>query len=64
VLLPKDKTVRLDANNYLLPLDTQELGHGVIKIKLTAFLPDKDFVDNIRTEVVFIDTNIEIIKSL
>ena len=64
VLLPKDKTVRLNANNYLLPLDTQELGHGVIKIKLTAFLPDKDFVDNIRTEVVFIDTNIEIIKSL
>lgn len=64
VILPKEKAIRIDSNNYLLPIDTQELGHGVIKVKVTAFIPDKDFADDVRTEVVFIETNIEIIKSL
>lgn len=64
IVLTKDKTIRVDSNNYLLPIDTQDLGHGVIKVKVTAFIPDKDFADDVRTEVVFIETGIEIIKSL
>ena len=64
IVLTKDKTIRIDGNNYLLPVDTQDLGHGAIKVKVTAFIPDKDFVDGVRTEVVFIETGIEIIKQL
>lgn len=64
VILPKDKAIRIDSNNYLLPIDTQDLGHGAIKVKVTAYIPDKDFGDGLRTEVVFIETGIEIIKSL
>lgn len=64
VILPKEKAIRIDSNNYLLPIDTQELGHGGIKVKVTAFIPDKDFADDVRTEVVFIETGIEIIKPL
>lgn len=64
IVLTKDKTIRIDSNNYLLPIDTQDLGHGVVKVKVTATIPDKDFSDGLRTEVVFIETGIEIIKSL
>lgn len=64
VIVEKSQAIRIDANNYLLPVDTQELGHGYIKCKVTAQIPDKDFFDGTRTEVVFIETNIEIIKSL
>ena len=64
VIVEKEKAIRIDANNYLLPVDTQELGHGYIKCKVAAQIPDNDFADGFRTEVVFIETNIEIIKSL
>ena len=64
VIVEKGKAIRIDANNYLLPVDTQELGHGYIKCKVTAQIPDVDFADGFRTEVVFIETNIEIIKSV
>lgn len=64
VVVEKEQSIRIDNNNYLLPIDTQDLGHGVIKVKVTAYIPDKDFADDLRTEVVFIETGIEIIKSL
>lgn len=64
VVVEKKQAIRIDANNYFLPVDTQELGRGYIKCKVTAQIPDKDFADGFRTEVVFIETNIEIIKSL
>ena len=64
VVVEKKDAIRIDANNYLLPVDTQEIGHGVIRVKIHALIPDKDFYDGVRTEVVFIETGIEIIKSL
>ena len=64
VIIEKQQAIRIDANNYLLPVDTQEVGHGYINCKVSAQIPDKDFADGFRAEVVFIETNIEIIKSL
>lgn len=54
----------LDSNNYILLINTAEVGPGILKCKVTALLPDTDFKDNIRTEVSIIDTGIEIIKSI
>ena len=56
------KEVVEDPNSRILPIDTNKLGVGRIMAKVTAYLPDGDFDDNLRTEIVFIDTDIEIKK--
>jgi hypothetical protein len=56
--------IRVDSNNYIVLVDTNEVGAGDLKCKVTAYIPDGDFPDELRTEVVNIDTGINIIKSL
>lgn len=65
VTLVKDElgTKRTESkDDYLLMVDTTQLGPGKVKLKVTAEVPDLDFVeDNTRTEVVIIDTGITIV---
>ena len=63
-VIKKEQAKRVDSNNYIVCFDTAEVGAGKLKCKVTAFLPDDDFEDGKRTEVVEIDTGIEIIKGL
>lgn len=60
----KKDAIRVDEDNYLVRVDSASLGHGEIKAKITAYIPDGDFDDNVRTEVVFLATNISIIKNI
>lgn len=52
------------SGNYLVLVDTNIIGTGTIKCKITAKIPDSDFEDDYRTEVVILDTGIEVIKNL
>ena len=54
----------VDDVNYYLFVDTVAVGLGKLKCKVTAFVEDEHFPDGIRTEVVEIDTGIEIVKGL
>ena len=63
-VINKDDAKRVDSDNYIICFDTAELGVGLLKCKVTAYLPDGDFKDGKRTEVTEIDTGIEIVKSL
>ena len=51
-------------DDYLCFVDTKDLGHGKLKCKVTAYVEDEHFPDGIRTEVVEIDTGIEIVRGL
>lgn len=51
-------------DDYLCFVDTLAVGLGKLKCKVTAYIPDEHFPDGIRTEVVEIDTGIEIVKGL
>ena len=62
--IKKADAIRADANNYIVCIDTEMIGAGDLKCKVTANIPDGDFPDMFRTEVVAIDTGISIIKSL
>lgn len=62
--IEKSEAIRIDANNYVVRLDTTKLGLGGLSCKVTAFLPDDDFEDGLRTEVVYVDTGITVAKSL
>ena len=48
----KDDLVVDENGKYYVCFDTTELGGGIIEAIITAFVPDEDFDDGIRTEVV------------
>lgn len=48
----KDDLVVDEHDQYYVCFDTAELGSGLIEAIITAFVPDDDFDDGIRTEVV------------
>lgn len=56
----KSELVRVDENNYIALVDSTILGVGTIKCKVTAYVPDNDFDDGLRTEVIAINTGIKI----
>ena len=64
IIIPKANAIRIDSDNYVVLVDTNVVGAGDLKCKVTAQVPDGDFQDLLRTEVVCIDTGINIIKAI
>lgn len=64
IIIPKADAIRVDESNYIVRIDTTTIGAGKLKCKVEAELPDGDFPDQLRTEVMIIDTGIEIVKAL
>jgi len=61
--ITKAECKREDESNYIMFIDTDELGVGEIKCKVTAHIPDADFVDDgFRDEVLGINTGIFVTK--
>lgn len=54
--------IKVDSNNYIILIDTSTVGVGNLKCKVTAYIPDTHFVDLLRTEVVLLNTDIQIVK--
>ena len=64
IIIQKSSAIKVDENNYIILVDTNAVGVGRIKCKVTAQIPDADFIDDYRTEVVCADTGIDVIKPL
>lgn len=64
VIIEKDNAIKVDDDNYLILVDTNEIGAGSVKCKVTALIPDADFSDLLRTEIVAINTGINVVKSI
>lgn len=50
-----------DDSSAIVLLDTNEVGIGDLKCKVTAMVPDSDFNDELRTEIVIADTGIQVV---
>lgn len=64
VLTKKSDAIKVDENNYVVLVDTDIVGAGDLKCKITAYIPDADFDDGLRTEVAALETGVHIIKSI
>lgn len=64
IIIPKDSAIRVDESNYIVRVDSNVVGAGDLKCKITAKIPDEDFADGLRTEVACFETGITITKSL
>lgn len=62
--ISKQDTIRIDDSNYVVRIDTSEIGVGDLKLLIKALIPDEDFDDKVRTEVIVVDTNITVAKAL
>lgn len=51
----------VDKENFIICLDTSKLGTGVLRVKMVAQIPDLDFADGKRTEIVEVDSGIQIV---
>lgn len=58
----KDGMIQADPDNYVALVDTAKLGTGEVWVRLTAEIPDNDFPDGLRTEVVNMSTGITVKK--
>lgn len=58
----KDEAIRVDNNNYIVLVDTSKTGLGSLICKVTAYLPDGDFPDEVRKEIVIEDTGIKVVR--
>lgn len=62
IIIEKSNTKKVDKDNYVVIVDTEEIGVGRVMCKVTAYLPDGDFKDRNRKEVAVVDTGISIVK--
>lgn len=62
VHVEKKDTIEIDDDNFVVMLDSQALGSGHYYMRFTTYIPDSDFPDGLRTEVVTVDTGVVIIR--
>ena len=56
----KSDMVRVDKDNYIAMIDTSVLGCGNLRIRMTAYVPDSNFKDMLRTEIAEARTDINL----
>lgn len=61
-VIPKRDCTEVDNNNYVVPVDTSPLGLGQLILDVYAYIPDQDFSDNLRTEIIRLETEQNIIQ--
>lgn len=62
ITITKADMVKLDDDNYLVLVDTTDLGIGKLHLTLTAQIPDADFGNTMRREIACVDTGITIVN--
>lgn len=60
VVLDKSDMVEIDADNYVAPLCAKDIGLGELMVKYECDVPDNDFGDSLRHEVITVSTNLMI----
>lgn len=60
VRFAKKEMKRKDKDIYVAVVDTKDVGSGSLKCRITANIPDADCEDGMRTEVLVLDTGIQI----
>ena len=64
VVIKKSEMKKVDDDNYLAMIDTKKglmLGRGKVNMEFTAYIPDGDFDDGVRTEKAITCTGVTIV---
>ena len=61
VVIPKKNMKKVDDDNYIAVInsvDALKIGRGRINVEITAYIPDTDFEDGVRTEKLVLCTDV------
>ena len=58
----KEQMIKVDADSYIALVDTTGMGAGSLRNRITVDIPDKDFADGYRREIVDIETGIRVYR--
>ena len=64
VIIPKSRMIKVDDDNYIVKLEDEDaikIGRGSIVAEITAYIPDADFSDGLRTEKLRLCTDVMIV---
>lgn len=64
VVIEKKDMKKVDDDNYLAIIDSakgMQIGRGTINMEITAYIPDADFDDGLRTEKAIVCTGVTIV---
>lgn len=56
----KTECILTDESDYVVLVDSDDLGVGTYMVKLTVYIPDTDFPDGRRKEVIRINPNVKV----
>jgi hypothetical protein len=62
VVKKKEDMIKIDDDNYIALINSEDLGAGTIKMTIKVLVPDPAFEDNYRTEIETVSTGITIKK--
>lgn len=60
VEIPKADMIRVDADNYILTVDSSLLGRGTVHVQTTVMVPDDDIPGGFRKELYTEQTCIKV----
>lgn len=60
----KEDMIKIDDSNYVALVDTDIFEKGMLYMQLTAYIPDADFPDGLRTEVYRQSTGFVILQRM
>lgn len=60
VVKNKSDMIKVDDDNYIALINSEDLGVGTIKMTIKVLVPDPAFEDNYRTEIETVTTGITI----
>lgn len=56
--IPKKDMLKADDENYVALVDSSKVGKGLVRCKVTVYVPDSDFTEGFRKEVCTVSTDI------
>lgn len=64
VVIPKSAMRKVDDDNYIAIIESEnavKIGRGHVNMEISAFIPDADFSDGLRTEKAIVCTDVVIV---
>ena len=58
----KEEMIKVDADGYIACVDTEGMKPGTLRCRITVDIPDKDFDDQYRREIVDVEIGVKIYR--
>lgn len=64
VEIPKGEALCVNDDNYMFWVDTSKTGSGNLRFTIKALIPDTDYPDKVRPEIVELDSGYKVVKPI